>query len=244
MFNNIKGIEMITPISFSGTYKLYGNAKNASSCLELADNLYMDNCKTRIDFPSANSLDKHKSELSLTTVVPDNYNGAVEQFCKRNGIPYKKMDTDVLMKEKEINSRILVTEGNKKTPIVAKINSEKLDKLLETQKIGNIKHNESDYEEYFKDDVNFLIKNGEPIRTTTFLITSNMAGNTNDVLEYLDRFGDNLNEDSLFLDFISQTDEPDQCVYFGLKDAGMKEIPVYMDKDTYLISKKLGLLSK
>ncbi|MDO5437768.1 MAG: hypothetical protein Q4F80_06190 [bacterium] len=240
---------MITPISFKGTYKLYATEKTASACLELAERLKQDGFKSENDFAYSKSTDytdKEEKEnicMTTTTVVPDRYNNALENFCKTNGISFKRIDKKGFMSPSAIEARIDVPFSEKKRgKFIAKLDTEKLDELLKTQTQGNIKHCESDYKNYYKNDVNYLIGCGKAIPATSFVITSDMAGGSEGAIEYIEKFGDNLNDDSLLFDFDRKTDDADHCVYFGLKDLGMKEIPVSVNRETYKIGQKIGLL--
>ena len=48
-----------------------------------------------------------------------------------------------------------------------------------------------------------------------------------------------LNKNQLFIDFSGD----DYCTYFALRDLGMKDIPVYMNKDSFLLANTLGILA-
>ena len=69
-----------------------------------------------------------------------------------------------------------------------------------------------------------------------------MAGGIRGAIEYVEKFGaDSLNDDSLFVDFVQMTNEPDHCMYFAMKNIGMKKIPVCVDERTRELGEKMGL---
>ncbi len=105
---------------------------------------------------------------------------------------------------------------------------------------SNLDHCRSDYDKYYSDSVDTMLRNGDDIPATT-LIIQDPSGN-NALRRYVDTFGvEHLNNEQIFVNFNQKTDNPDHCVYFALKDMGINKIPVYADSQTLEAGHILGL---
>ena len=141
------------------------------------------------------------------------------------------------MNKKNIENRL---EDAPKGMQLVKVDAEKLEKLISNQDT-NIRYCEENYNDYYQDGVDMMFKTGDKFPATTLQINP-MGGSTEDAVEYIKRFGaDSLNEDQMSFMFNQRTDDPDHCVFFGMKNLGMDKVPVYVDKDTHAIGKALGL---
>lgn len=234
---------MINPISFGSTYKIHANS-SSNDLMRFYS--FRDLCDKQSEYPG--TLTKYEDKISpifpypgeftQTLIVPDYRDGEVEAYCKRNGIKfYKKYTSSELLDINTIGKRI------KKAPkdmVKVKVDSKKLEQLLSSQ-TDAISHSKKDYNNYYKEDVDLMIKSADSFPATTLYIIPNDSSKE-DMLNYIKHFGaENLNDDMISLLFSQRTDEPDNCVYFGLKDLGMDKIPVYVDKDSYDIGKALKL---
>ncbi|MBR1617800.1 hypothetical protein IJ670_06575 [bacterium] len=233
---------MITPISFASTYKVNNKNKSAFGkfhtyalnkenengvCAIFNDSLTIKGGRKRSAY-------EYFAEQTL--IVPDYMDDSVENFCYQNGIHYKKISNNELFNKKELLQRVdAPKEGYRK----ANVDSKKLMELASRQ-LNNFSHCKHDYDMYYAQSVDTMIKSGEKIPATTLHIAS--YSDNQDLRRYVNNFGvENLNEEQVMLDFVQQTDNPDHCVFFALQDLGMDKIPVYVDEKSYEAGKILGL---
>ena len=233
---------MISPISFAGTYKVNNDNKEAFSKFQTyaLDKEMEDGVSTRLRdkiIPRGRfgSFD-YKAEQTL--IVPDEMDSDVETFCANNGIKYVKYETKDLLDPETIGDRIKYPpEGYRKV----KVDTKKLEELIQKQS-SNIDHCKSDYDKYYKDDVDNMLKDGSKISTTTLIISP--ASGSMSCKPYIDAHGEKkLHDNQIMINFNQETDDPDHCVYFALKDMGLDKIPVYVDKQTFNAGSELGLFS-
>ncbi len=232
---------MISPISFGGTYIASSKNNGYSKYSNFRDYAIEKEITNGVDIAYKSEPDEDYQfavNEYCTIVAPDSLDSEIELFCKYNGINYKKMTNEELLDPFGIENRI---EGPKTGMRIAKVNAKKLNKLIKNQ-TTNLDHCKEDYNKYYRNKVDFMIKSGQSIPVTTLSITPS-TGYMDDVLEYIDKFGaENLNKDQLFVDFIQRTDDPDHCVYFALSKLGMKDIPIYIDGGSFKIARALGIL--
>lgn len=233
---------MINPISFGSTYKVHTSSKENE--LRAFDK-FQDLCANKER--KEDVLTKYEDsicpkypyhwEATQTLVVPEYMDSEVEAYCKNRGIEFKKLTSYKLMDLDSIEKRI------KKAPndmVKTTVDVEKLEKLLINQD-SNLEHCERDFNNFYTKKVDLMLKSGDKFPTTTLHIVPNFSS-IEDTLEYIEKFGkENLNDDMISILFSQQTNEPDNCVYFALKDLGMDKIPVYVNKDSYAIGNALGL---
>lgn len=193
--------------------------------------------KTEVVKPAKNYFSKPIYDFHINIIASDQKDGVVETYLANRGIKFKKVSTKNLLDKSNIESRIKEPSEDMK---LVKINSEKLDEILKTQ-VNNIRYCEENYNNYYKDNIDLMIKSGDKIPATTFHVVP--AGESvEDSIDYINKFGaDRLNNDQLILMFNQYTDNPDHCMFFGMKDLGMDNVPVYINKDTYEIGNSLGL---
>lgn len=231
---------MVSSVSFTGTYKVNNqNPKTFSKFQNYALNKGLEDgvktiLKDRIIKRGNHGSFDYMAEQTL--IVPDYMDVDVENFCANNGISYKKYDTKDLLNPKTITSRIACApEEYKKVNVDVK----KLEELAKNQS-SNLEHCRSDYDKYYSDSVDTMLRSGDDIPATTLRILD-PSGN-NDLRRYVDTFGvEHLNDEQIFIDFSQKTDNPDHCVYFALKDMGIDKIPVYVDSQTLEAGHILGL---
>ncbi len=236
-------IKAIHPVSFGSTYKVSTNSnkeqlrafdKFSNKCIELERkhkgiSEYTDNY---------DNFQGQEFKASRILVADDDADNEIELFCIRNGIKYKKYKSSDFM----IPSVLKRIEQPKRKMSKVNISSKRLEKLLSAQ-AGNISLCENDYKGKYKKNVNYMLKSAVPFPTTTLFIKDNY-GDIEKTLRYINRYGsDKLDCGHLSFNFNRQTDNPDHCVYFGLKDMGITEIPVYVDDDTFDIAKALEIIS-
>lgn len=231
---------MTSSISFKGTYVVDNQnprsfAKFSSFALDKekeygVKTILKDKVTSNGKFGNIN----YKAKQIL--IVPDRMDTDVETFCANKGISYKKLSTKDLLNPDLIAGRIKnPPEGYKRVDV----DSEKLKKLIKNQ-ANNLDHCKKDYNKYYKDATDTMLKKGDAITASTFRIYST-SGNE-DLKRFVERYGaKNLNDNQIIVDFNQKTDEPDHCMYFALKDLGMKKIPVYVDERTYEAGKILEL---
>lgn len=232
---------MISAISFGSTYKLQPIDDEAKSKGYQQAMAYCQKNQISSKEEYTHQYNKQTGSyyfaLTSTIVAPDDKDAKIEKILNNYGINFYKLDTKEITKPLKIESRIAPPQNGYK---LAKINSEKLEKYLKEQS-GNLEHCEKDYKKYYKEDTDFMLKSGDIIIAPTLYITP--SGDKKSFVEYLRVFGTNhLNPDSVSFNLNQRTNSPDHCMYFAMKDAGMKDIPVYMDDDSFDIAKELYLL--
>ena len=90
-----------------------------------------------------------------------------------------------------------------------------------------------------------MLKKGDEFPTTSLYISYQTgSGKVEDAVEYIKKWGvENLNAGQFFIGFGQRTNSPDHCVYFALRNAGMKNVPVYVDEATLKLGLALGILN-
>ena len=168
--------------------------------------------------------------------VPNYMDNEVENYCKINGIEFSVQTDNSLMR------RIIRPNDGKR---IVRINPRKLKKLI-NRHVSNIGHCERMYEKYYEDETDKIVRSGMRFPTTTlYLKYINDSGTVEDFKDYISKYGKSgLNRDSLIVDFDQRTTEPDHCIYFALRDLGVKNIPVYVNDETYEIGHALGLFKE
>ena len=236
---------MISPISFSSTYKVNNEDPKAFSEFQkyALNKEYKDGVKTYLkDRATRKGMDfKYKAEQTL--IVPDSMDLGVEMYCANRGIKYKKITAEDLLQLESIKSRIRKAPAGYKKVYV---DADKLEELSANQS-SNLDHCREVYDEHFSDEVDTMIKSGDKITATTLFINPEEGyfsfGEGNKRLKkYVETFGiERLNKEQIGLFFCQRTNQPDHCTYFALKDLGMDKIPVYVDKQGYEAGRILGL---
>lgn len=232
---------MISSISFKGTYKVNNENMDAfykfqkyAGSKEFEDGV-STKFRDKINKRGINGCYDYFAEQTL--IVPDSMDNEVETFCANNGIKYTKYETKDLLNPQTIDERIEYPPvGYRKV----EVDTEKLEKLIQNQQ-NNIDHCQSDYNKYYKDKVENMLRDGSSFPATTLTIYPRF-GSIDDLKHYVDNYGpDRLNENQVIIDFNQETDNPDHCVYFALRDMGLNKVPVYVDDATYEAGSALGL---
>lgn len=235
---------MISPVSFGSTYKVSANSKDSIN-QQLGHEKLIQYCdKNQIPYEETSTCTTIKPygstryKTATTIVSPFSQDKGIETFCANMGINFHKYETGKIMNPENIEARVEDAPQGFRT---AKINPQKLEELLMSQKNNNLAHCKSDYNKYFQDKLDFMLKSGNEIPATTLYITP--WSTKEEALDYIKNWGSsNLNDDSISVDFNQRTDDPDHCMYFAMKNAGMTSIPVYVNNDTYELGKALGIL--
>ena len=231
---------MVSSVSFTGTYKVnsqnfdkFSKFQNYALNKELEDGI-KTNLKDKFEKKIGSEGFDYKAEQTL--IVPDDMDYDVESFCAVNGISYQKYNTSDLLNTESIISRISnAPQGYKKV----NVNVEKLEELAKNQD-NNFSHCKYDYNKFYSDTIDTMLRSGDEIPASTLIIHN--PSNNEDLKKYVDNFGaENLNDGQIMTYFTQSTDDPDHCIYFALKDKGINEIPVYVDKQSYEAGNILGL---
>lgn len=235
---------MISPVSFGSTYKI--SAKSSDDVKQqLGYNRLSKFCEENklpyqetFSYSAIKPFGTPKYNATTTIVALNCDDNNIENFCAANGIKFHKINSGSLMQPEAIESRIAdAPEGYR----LAKINHAKLSELLKTQGNNNFQHCESDYNKFYRDQLDFMLKSEEEIPAATLYITP--WSSKEDALDYISKWGsENLNDNSVNIDLSQRTNAPDHCMYFAMKDAGMTSIPVYVDNDTYELGQAMGLI--
>ncbi len=237
---------MVTNISFTSTYKVSNQNNGYDRFSSFQDLALEKECEKGVKadlkdyFDTTNPYGYSNYVAQYTLIVPDNMDHEIEQYCLYNNIKYSKATHKELLDINSIQRRI---QEPKDGMTLVKVNTQKLKKLLYEQ-YSNIEHCKSDYKKYYKEPVDFMLKSGDEIPATTLSIIPDSA-NIDDAINYVKKFGIDLIDPGVFFVSLEQrTDKPDHCVFFALQNLGMKNIPVYMDINTYKIANALGILEK
>ena len=228
---------MISSVSFGSTYKI--NQPFATTSSKQIDKTYdlLDKCEQR---RIRTSETVKADSLAVTVVSPDCLDSYVETLCANRGIQFNKITNDELMNKEAIISRVQKAPENM---VKTTIDTEKFEKLVSRHSESNIRYCEKEYGRYFEDKTDFMLKKGSKFPTTTLFITSSMSNEA--AKDYADAYGaDNFNPNSLQFNFTQRTNDPDHCIYFALKDAGIKNVPVYMTQESYELAETLGILAE
>ena len=235
---------MVSNISFTSTYKV-SNQNNGYDRFSSFQDLALEKesekdvgVSFKDGFETGYQYGYGKYFAQYTLCVPDEMDSEIEQYCSYNNIKYTKYTNRELLDLNSIAKRI--EEPKEGMPLV-NVNTDKMKKLLFDQ-YSNMEHCKKDYKKYYKKSVDFMLKSGDTFPVSTISITPDSA-NIDDAVAYIKKYGIDLIEPGLlFVDFNQRTNDPDHCVYFALQDLGMKNIPVYMNANSYKIADALGIL--
>ena len=227
------------PVSFGSSFKVTTNEKNYNklashySLLDFCDDKnieHRESYKTEKTYP-------HNSFVTSTFNVPNRLDCEIENYCSLMGINYKKYNREELESKKTILSGIKPAPHEK---YLVNINAKKLEELVKYHKDNNYKNCYYDYLNFYLDDVEQILSSQDKFSASSLYLNS--AEGVEETLEYINKYGkDSLNCNSLFINFNQETDKPDHCMYFAMKEAGIKHIPVYVDIDSYRLGDALGL---
>lgn len=227
---------MVSKISFGSTYKVsssnnninnYAKFKAFAEKMHETNNIYLE-CKDKMK-----STYPYEYQMDCTVVAPNCFDDNIERYCANNAITYSKFSP--AMSTEALQARVAEAPLGK---IKVNVNAKKLEAICQVQN-SNIKDCQNDYNKYFHNNVHIMLKKGEKFPTSTLYIS---ADDTENAIRYINKFGaDNLNNKQLFIDFSQRTNMPDHCVYFALRNAGIKEVPVYVDESTLKIGEALGI---
>ena len=229
-------------ISFGGTFKINNNNQsyvNKSKIVDFCEKNDLDYVsKIEVIKPAKNFFEIPVYNVQTSIIAPDKKDSLVEAYLANKGINFKKIETKDLLDKSKIESRVMNAPKNMR---LVKVDVDKLDKIISNQP-NNIEYCEKVYNNYYKDNVDLMIKSGDKIPVTTLYINPT-GGSVEDSIDYIKKFGaDRLNDEQFVFMFTQLTDNPDHCMLFGMKDLRMDKIPVYVDKDTYKIGNALGIL--
>ena len=238
---------MISPVSFTGTYKV--DSRNFDSFNSFQKYAHNKEFKTGVSvtYKSKKAEDhesfKSRSINEIILTVPDEMDKDVERYCKRYGINFIKNNSQALASAEQIVSRIAdAPKGYKKVDV----DVEKLENIAKRQ-VSNLSGIEYDYNNYYPDSLDDKINGQDEIKATTLFIEPSFMHLNNDekginhLRKYVEVFGINgLNDKQIGMSF-GRTDDYAQYTYFVLRNMGMKKIPVYVDDKTYKSGKILKL---
>ncbi len=236
---------MISPISFGSTFKVITGSNYPSKQQIGYDTLkkYCDtkwlpyNEKSQYDVKQQYGLSTFR--INSTIVAPKTEDKNIEQLCKSNGVYFVKLDTTTMMKPNTIVERVSEAPENFTKAL---IDAEKLEGILKSQEDNNFAETKADYTENHKKETQFMLKSGDMIPASTLYITTWYP--PEDVLPQIKETGI-IDENSIVFNFEQKSsDVPDHCMYFAMKQAGLKNIPVYLDAESYKAADALGIIKK
>lgn len=230
-------------IPFTSTYKV-SNCNNSKDEFlkfeDLCDNFEgKDNSAVWFEEDiSSKDLIWHKM---YTLVVDDSKDSEVERYCANHGIKFSRYYKNQLSDIKQIQGRIKAPAGNLK---LRKVNADRLFQVMRGQNTS-IPEKKSGYKNGPKQRTERMIESGLEIPTSYLSISNNDYRLSNDValMNILENGLKGLKDNQISIDFIQLTNEPDDNMFYAFYDMGMKDIPLYMNKNTLEYAKALGILT-
>lgn len=230
----------MNPISFRSTYAVKNIPLEKFSKFQRLAQATQDIYPNETRFLMESKLEDPKKALFSMKgmlIAPNCADNEIEAYCKHNGINYTKHDTKDLLNPSSIKSRIAPP---KKGMHLVYVDSEKLETLSYRQN-SNLDHCKNVYDDYYKYHTEMMLRKDDNIPVSTLYIIPN--GSDEDFIKYVDCWGpDLLNSNQIYIGLAQSDDEPDHCMYFAMKELGMKKIPVYVNQATRTLCEKLGLL--
>lgn len=233
---------MIPSISFGSTYKV-NNIVNNKENFEKFETFAF---RQRVNHGAESKTKKHTASefpyipsSECTLAIHDRYDYIVDSYLENRGIKFKKMPTEDVLNPQTICSR---TKKPKKGMFQVPINTDRLKRLCDLN-FSNYSLSERDYYDYYESDVEFMLRSGDEYPATTIHIKGKQS--TEKELENIKKFGPYLLEPGHFyIELTKKADDYDHLVLFALRDMGVKNVPVYVDKDTYKIADALGIIAE
>jgi hypothetical protein len=228
---------MISNISFSGVYKIKSTENDACDFLKFQNfaTQKQDNGEAKLKIE--NDV-KHKYPYTytsqITMQIPDFNDDEFEAYLTNNGIKFKKIvqNTDEIIEK--LKSKVADPPENYKKVYV---NHKKLENLIENQET-NIEACEINYNDYSHQNGDIVLSPHKTIPATKMNIYA--YGMKLDDIKKLDK--NNLPQNNFLIDF-SQEDS-DYFTYFMFRNAGMENVPIYVNNETYEIANALGIISE
>ena len=232
---------MVSNISFGSAYKVSSRQNGFDKFWDFQKFAGEKELKNNVQtsFEDSFMVKIKQYDAIQTILVPDSMDNEIEMFCANRGIQFKKINTKEVMQPEAVLGRIKeAPKGMRKV----KVDVKKLFELSKNQH-QNIAHCEKDYYTAYYDKVDFMLKTKDEIPATTLWI-SPYAASVDSTIDYIERYGvEGLNKEQLFVEFNqADYDVPDHCMFFALKNMGIKEVPVYVNKETYRLANALGIL--
>lgn len=228
---------MVSPVSFTSTYKIKEPYHTSTPETLKRQHMLINECVEN-DFPYSENWKLDGKETTIVT--PHALDGFFEGVCTKLNFFYEKISNKNLMDVQSIYNRV---NEPPKDMVKAYIDLERLDALLKTQKDNNFEQCEKEYNEKYKSKADFALRSGDKISASTMYIAP-MVG-YGDYIKFMDVIGHKkLSRDAVFVGLIQRTEKPDHCQFFAMKNANMKKIPVYMDKNSYELAQALRIIAR
>lgn len=251
---------MLSPISFQGTYRAYitgGNPKRRAyahpqlekycAAQQLTyEETFLDGKQT-LPKQHIKVIEKNKSSNDrffayYTIFSPDEKDAALKSYMKTNGINYEQLSPEMVTPE-GIKERIKPA-GFGHTLVY--VDSEKIEELLKIQRDSNFQQAKKDYDRLFKGKSQLVLRSREEIEPPVLYVNCNAYdGDPATLKSYIDSFGmESLGPSMIGFWQIQEGKDRDINMYYAMKDLGMKDIPVYLDRQSLENAQMLGLISK
>ena len=223
---------MISKISFGSTYKVKYTSTDSSENFDkfqaFSDYQYKNNAHMILKDEFKN----YTYFAERTLVVPDSDDVNVEEYCKNNGIKFTKYTNDELLNKQNVRNRV---KEAPKGYVTVDLDVKKFEEVLKEAKHSNVEGCEEDYNKYFKPEMELLLKRGDEFPTSALFLDSNLS----DMERFVKLYGAKNLRPSI--DFAQIGSSHNHCMYFALRDLGMKKVPVYVNEKSYNVGKNLGL---
>ena len=235
---------MISPVSFGSIYRINTN-NNSNPNQKFFCNKVSDYCEQRkipyteisnydISYPARNE----KFYKRTTVFAPDKKDNDFESYLAGHGIEYKKYSQEEVLQPSWVMSRVERAPEDFRTVV---IDSEKLENILICQEDNNFGTTKSLYKKAARKEALGMLKSLNKFPASTLYITT--WENPDDTRNKIKSSG-KVENDSIVFNFEKTTDKPDNLIYFAMKEAGMKDIPVYMDEESYKTAQALGIVKE
>lgn len=228
-------IKMSFSLNFKGNYHVRTNENSSPYSFNVINKI-----SKHPDF-LVNTEFKQESNsptLDCEIVAPDKYDNELEGLFLQLGVKFNRSGSF----NGQIHKKMSLPEGNEKGLQMVYLDVDKFDEIKSSQLVNpviKLKYRDDKALDAKKD-----LLSGEKVQAPVFNIKSFVNGGAEGFVHYVDEFGkDAIIDESLFFDF-NDTELDESRYFFAMREFGLKQIPVCVDEDTFIVGKKLGLLNK
>lgn len=251
---------MLSPISFQGTYRAYITGTNPKRRAYAHPQLEKYCATQQFTYEEAfldgkqsppkqhiKVIEKDKSPNDrffayYTIFTPDEKDADLKAFMKSNGIKYEQLSPEMVTPE-GIKERIKPAGAHHS---LVYVDSEKIEELLRVQRDSNFQQAKKDYDRLYKDKSQLVLRSSDEIEPPVLYVNCNaFDGDPSSLENYINDFGmESLGPNMVGFWQIQEGKDRDINMYYAMKDLGMKDIPVYLDRQSLENAEMLGLISE
>jgi hypothetical protein len=235
---------MLTPVSFGSIYRINTNEKSNPNQQFFSQEVGKYCEERRIPYTEISQYESNypirqqKFTTKTTIFAPDKKDNDLEIYLAAHGIKFVKHTQEEVFKPSSVISRVERAPEDYRTVI---IDSEKLENVLICQEDNNFYSTKSLYKKGDRKEALSMLKSLNKFPASTLHITT--WYNPEETREKIKSSG-KVQNDSIVFNFEKTTEKPDNLMYFAMKEAGLKDIPVYMDDESYKTAQALGIVKE